>query len=189
MHLLREERNVRYRDFSPALLGFNEKLARRRRDVSGFDDETTLSVLLRAAHKFACFEKQVKLSGETRWREGRKKIGETVRWFFARWERNIGHPGTARNEATPADLPFKKSGQYFPRRRGAFKCMYSYARVSLWREVWSKLFKLTRTLFSPLGLGHFLAPLHPRITSRPSFSPSISTSSFVVIVSSPCRAL
>jgi len=40
--------------------------------------------------------------------------------------------------------------------------------------VWSKLFKLTRTLFSPLGLGHFLAPLHPRTTSPFPLSPFLT---------------
>lgn len=47
--------------------------------------------------------------------------------------------------------------------------------------MWSKLFKLTRTLFSPLGLGHFLAPLHPR-TTPPSLS-SLSSCLFFVFFS------
>lgn len=129
-------------------------------------------------HKFACFTKQVKLSGETRWRaRGEKRLGRQSGGFSRDEREKYRSPGDRelRDDAcgSPSSGPFKKSGQYFPGRRGAFKCMYSYARVSLWREVWSKLFKLTRTLFSPLGLGHFLAPLHPRITSRPSLSLSL----------------
>lgn len=47
-----------------------------------------------------------------------------------------------------------------------FKCMYSCARTLLWWEVWSKLFKLTRTFFF-FWSGTLSSPAasHPRIPS------------------------
>lgn len=214
------ERNVRYIAISHFRHFFSRRVSRglmknsrANSKASSFPVSMMRQLLSSpAVHKFACFGKQVKPPGErkraekkTRLEGEEKKLGRQTGGFSrdekaSSRERNIGHPGTERwARRRNAEISrLKKSGQYFYGRRGAFKCMYSYALVSLWREVWSKLFKLTRTLFSPLGLGHFLAPLHPRTTSR-SLSLSLPLSIYISFSSSrrppssssfpPCVAL
>lgn len=96
---------------------------------------------LPAVHKFTCFGKTGKVTEEVRRASkqdntGRKKICGGSQVVSRRERKKYRSPGDTELlrddvDGSPRAKPLKKFGQYFPGRRGAFKCMYSYARVSL----------------------------------------------------------